>query len=43
MLRNTPKDKEIKQLLDYILRSYLAIHLDAQAFPGKLVQDGQYL
>jgi hypothetical protein len=42
MSRNTPKDEKIKELVDHILGTYLAIHFAAQAFPGKLIDDVQY-
>ena len=43
VLRNTPEDKEIKELIDHILGFDLALHLDAHTLPGILIDDIQYL
>jgi hypothetical protein len=42
MLRDTSKYKEIKQLINHILGTNLAIYLDSQAFPGKFIDDIEY-
>jgi hypothetical protein len=43
MLWDSPEDEQIKQLVNHILGSDLAVYLYPQAFPGKFIKDIQYL